>query len=527
MFKTYSDWLKRIEIIYENQRYKEMLDEVHSLIKEIFIYFFRHFYSTFDSTNDWKKFLDFECENQSEIKKFYQENDLNTALVLYKNLLNYLENHPWVSEQNAKDFEMLIRVLHRQSESVSNETGTTSDEDLWFLIDNLDSMIKSLGLSDIHYEELGFPLQYYLVYSSIIANSEKKLQADDYKMINHDSGKILPGLLKLTFFNIYHQLPLNEKNAVFEILSPEFEQINWDGDIHIYNRVFSVINTYPFLKEAAFSFQNSLTQLVQKNKISPTKVSFHYITCLNAVVGYLKNPKTENYLSFAVDIKNRFIDGHQINYHEFKDLIRLGKRYDIADTVAQIEEMIYKIIEILKDNFIPYQTFQNEENEKQVEVDRRQEKIKAKSYFEVGCTKIKAYDFETAIKSLKQAIQYNPFEPKYYVYLETALLYANIEVEEDYLLKVMELNPDKDFYYFHRGEAEMLTGNYARAITHYNTAIRIEGNYFKYYVSRAEALEKLSKFHEALDDVEKALDLNPSAVSNDMLTRLMNKIETE
>lgn len=73
------------------------------------------------------------------------------------------------------------------------------------------------------------------------------------------------------------------------------------------------------------------------------------------------------------------------------------------------------------------------------------------------------------------------------------------------------INKNKDsIYYALDGEVERKLGNYKKSIKLFDIAINIDGSNDMYYISRAIAYKELRKYKEALNDVNKALEINPN-----------------
>ena len=67
-----------------------------------------------------------------------------------------------------------------------------------------------------------------------------------------------------------------------------------------------------------------------------------------------------------------------------------------------------------------------------------------------------------------------------------------------------------DGAYNNRGNAYLNLNQYERAIQDYNKAIQLNPNYFEAYNNRGWAYYCLKKYQQALKDFDKALELNPN-----------------
>lgn len=80
--------------------------------------------------------------------------------------------------------------------------------------------------------------------------------------------------------------------------------------------------------------------------------------------------------------------------------------------------------------------------------------------------------------------------------------------------KAIDLDPNNEVIYFHRGKVQLYKGNYDRAIDDLNKAIKLDAEYVLAYSYRGYSKRKKDDFDGAIKDFNKAIELN----SDDVLT---------
>jgi len=75
--------------------------------------------------------------------------------------------------------------------------------------------------------------------------------------------------------------------------------------------------------------------------------------------------------------------------------------------------------------------------------------------------------------------------------------------------KAIEVNPQYQFAYYNRGNAEMYIMNYTNAIADYNKAIELNPQDAAAYLNRGNAKYCLIECKAAITDYDKAIELNP------------------
>ena len=79
--------------------------------------------------------------------------------------------------------------------------------------------------------------------------------------------------------------------------------------------------------------------------------------------------------------------------------------------------------------------------------------------------------------------------------------------------EAIALFPDEAHFYGLRGDARYLAGEYDLAIRNYDIAIRRRDDFFQYYLQRGLANEKLGNDEPAIGDLEKSVELFPTAIA--------------
>jgi len=77
--------------------------------------------------------------------------------------------------------------------------------------------------------------------------------------------------------------------------------------------------------------------------------------------------------------------------------------------------------------------------------------------------------------------------------------------------EAIDLFPDEAHFYGLRGDARYAAKEYDRAIQNYDIAIRRRDSFFQYYLQRGLANEKLAQDTRAIPDLEKSIELMPTA----------------
>ncbi len=81
---------------------------------------------------------------------------------------------------------------------------------------------------------------------------------------------------------------------------------------------------------------------------------------------------------------------------------------------------------------------------------------------------------------------------------------------QNLLNKIFNRKNKNPIHYALEGEVERKLGNYNKSLRYFNMAINKDPQNDMYYISRAISYKELRKYQEALNDVNKALEINPN-----------------
>ena len=87
----------------------------------------------------------------------------------------------------------------------------------------------------------------------------------------------------------------------------------------------------------------------------------------------------------------------------------------------------------------------------------------------------------------------------------------------------IQLFPDEAHFYALRGDARFTDEQYDNAIRNYDIAIRRRDGFFQYYLQRGLSKEKLGNDHAAITDLEKSIELFPTAIAHYSLGNIAAK----
>ncbi|NP_001086162.1 small glutamine rich tetratricopeptide repeat co-chaperone beta L homeolog [Xenopus laevis] len=96
----------------------------------------------------------------------------------------------------------------------------------------------------------------------------------------------------------------------------------------------------------------------------------------------------------------------------------------------------------------------------------------------------------------------------------------NYEAAVDCYSQAIELDPNNAVYYCNRAAAQSQRGKHSEAITDCEKAISIDAKYSKAYGRMGRALVAMSRYKEAFESYQKALDLDPENESYRMNLKL-------
>jgi predicted Zn-dependent protease len=86
--------------------------------------------------------------------------------------------------------------------------------------------------------------------------------------------------------------------------------------------------------------------------------------------------------------------------------------------------------------------------------------------------------------------------------------------------QAIRIEPGESLFHAFKGEMEMARGRNSRALAHYNDAVRLNDGFFYNYLGRGEAQLKLDRISAARSDLDRSLELLPSARAHYLLGNL-------
>ena len=118
-------------------------------------------------------------------------------------------------------------------------------------------------------------------------------------------------------------------------------------------------------------------------------------------------------------------------------------------------------------------------------------------------------DYEKARQDLEKALELDPSRKDVYQYLgELELALGNKEKALEYLNKTSKEKDEK--FYFTMAQALYNTGKYEEALENINKAIELNKNFPKAYELKSDILKAMGRYEEALDAIEVATKLQPT-----------------
>ena len=136
-------------------------------------------------------------------------------------------------------------------------------------------------------------------------------------------------------------------------------------------------------------------------------------------------------------------------------------------------------------------------------------------------------DYDKALIDYKKALELKPDDTTYMFKVAYAASNSSNKKEAlEYYLKILEIQPDEsstlnNVALIYDGDF----GNFEKALEFYGKAIKVDPEVSMYYRNRAQLLDKLQRNEEALDDYNKAVELEPIALNYWKRSEYYKKIE--
>lgn len=343
MFKTYGEKLQEIEKYYENKDYDYVVVECAKLIEQSVGYVFRNFHLTLDNPKIRFKFLEFEKLSGDKYNSFLKKPTIGVAIGFYNSLLGQFKDHKWLKPELKNSLNTINTIRNAQ---VHAGKGEVKDQEAGEVIDSAERFLKGTELFDKPFEDVGFPLKYYLVYTSIQGKFEKGETESDLKKIINDSTKLIPDLLNSVFNKIYPFLPIEDKEKLNQLhpktLSAESKEISLKYFVEIFDeiRLFDRIENGDNLRSSLEAISEELIDTYSR------RATRHHVNVLEIIFQFIHNKELDHFLDFADLVKKKYLEDSQINATDRIILDDRAKELGISKNVAEtIEKTVVRTIE--------------------------------------------------------------------------------------------------------------------------------------------------------------------------------------
>ena len=144
-----------------------------------------------------------------------------------------------------------------------------------------------------------------------------------------------------------------------------------------------------------------------------------------------------------------------------------------------------------------------------------------KYHLSLGITEVKEGNFKEAVKNFDEVLRDNPKSDLAYFYkgVSYQALVDNNKAYE-YYTKAIEINKNMTDAYFNRGQL-LLKENPKSAIDDFVSALALDSKFIDAYYALAAAQKNIGLYKEAIDNLEKIIELEPQAVNAKALKKLI------
>ena len=362
MFKTYREKLQEIEKFYERKDYEHVVIECAKITEQAVGYLFRCFHMTLDNTKERLKFLDFEKSNADKYSSFLNKPTIGVGIGFYDALINHFSYHKWLKPELKGSLNIINTNRNSQ---VHSGKATITDHDAGEVIDATEIFLKGIDLIDLPVEDIGFPLKYFLVYTSIKSKFEKGETEADFKRIINDSSKLIPDLLNTVFNKVYPFLVLDDKGRLNQLYPKTMTVENKETSIKYFIEIFNEINLFSQLDDGE-ALKHSLEAIVDKFKEAYTRRAVrHHVNILDIIFNFIHNKKLDHYLDYADLLKKKYLEDNQINETDRIILNDRAKELNISVKLAETIETT--VVRTIEKELILFQTLHEEKTFKEVE----------------------------------------------------------------------------------------------------------------------------------------------------------------
>lgn len=153
-------------------------------------------------------------------------------------------------------------------------------------------------------------------------------------------------------------------------------------------------------------------------------------------------------------------------------------------------------------------------------IPKKEKQVKASCYTERGLAYFQMKDYEHAVEDYQTALKLNPDDPDIYDGLGDIYFYMkDYESSTKMYEKILKLEPGSGLGYIGIGRNVLRQEKYAEAIPYFDKTIKLHNDYSAAYTFRAECYLGLKRYHEAADDVIKAIEIDGSTKAYMMLDK--------
>ena len=135
-----------------------------------------------------------------------------------------------------------------------------------------------------------------------------------------------------------------------------------------------------------------------------------------------------------------------------------------------------------------------------------------RAYIQRAYCKVHLQEYESALADYKTAMLLNPNDPVTYLNAGHTLCKLNSEnTDTTYFDRAIELDSNMHEAYFMRGLANSYADLYELAVEDLTKAIDIEPSWVGYYLVRGNVYKRLKRYDKALSDYKKIKELEPNS----------------
>ncbi len=343
MFKTYGEKLVEIESHYEKKDYEYVVVECAKITEQAVGQLFRNFHMSLDTPAKRLKFLEFEKGNGEKYSSFLLKPTIGVGIGFYNSLIEHCSDHPWIKPELKSSLNTINSTRNAQ---VHAGKPVIADHEAGEVIDATEKFLKGIELFDLPVEDVGFPLKYYLVYTSIKSKFEKGETEIEFKRIINDSNKLIPDLLNSVFNKVYPFLSIEDKEKLNKLHPKTLKTNKKDTSLKYFIEIFEEINLFAqitdgdALKSSLQAMDGDLKDMYSRRAVR------HHVNVLDNIFNFIQNKKLNHFLDYANLLKKKFLEDNQINDTDRIILNDRAKELNISPQVADtIEKAVVRTIE--------------------------------------------------------------------------------------------------------------------------------------------------------------------------------------